>query len=85
MLKLTIPEQDDFYADLVDASARAAVVALSGGYARDDANARLARQHGMVASFSRALTEGLTAQQSDAEFNAALDRSIESIYRASST
>ena len=61
------------------------VVALSGGYSRDDANKRLARQHGMVASFSRALTEGLTAQQSQAEFDAALDRSIESIYQASKT
>ena len=59
------------------------VVALSGGYSREEANKRLARQHGMVASFSRALTEGLTAQQSDAEFNATLDRAIESIYRAS--
>jgi fructose-bisphosphate aldolase class I len=60
-------------------------VALSGGYSRDEANARLARQHLMVASFSRALTEGLTAQQSDAEYNAALDRSIESIFQASKT
>ena len=58
------------------------VVALSGGYSRDEANTRLARQKGMIASFSRALTEGLTAQQSEAEFNAALDRSIEGIYQA---
>jgi fructose-bisphosphate aldolase class I len=61
------------------------VVALSGGYSRDDANAKLARQHGMVASFSRALTEGLTAQQSDAEFNAALDKAVQSICDASKT
>jgi fructose-bisphosphate aldolase class I len=61
------------------------VVALSGGYSRDEANAKLARQRGMVASFSRALTEGLSAQQSDAEFNAALDRAIESICQASKT
>jgi fructose-bisphosphate aldolase class I len=61
------------------------VVALSGGYSRADANERLARQKGMVASFSRALTEGLTAQQSEAEFDAALDNAIESIYQASRT
>ena len=85
MLKLTLPEEDDFYADLVSHPRVLRVVALSGGYSRDDANARLARNHGVVASFSRALTEGLTAQQSDAEFNAALDASIESIYRASIT
>jgi len=58
-------------------------VALSGGYSRDEANRRLARNHGVIASFSRALTEGLTAQQTDAEFDAALDASIQSIYRAS--
>jgi len=85
MLKLTIPSRDDLYADLVTHPHVLKVVALSGGYTRDEANARLARQHGVVASFSRALTEGLTAQQSDAEFNAALDRSIESIYQASQT
>ena len=85
MLKLTLPEEDDFYADLVSHPRVLRVVALSGGYSRDDANALLARNHGVVASFSRALTEGLTAQQSDAEFNAALDASIESIYRASIT
>ena len=61
------------------------VVALSGGYSRDEANARLARKHGVIASFSRALTEGLSAQQSDAEFDAALDASIASIYAASIT
>jgi fructose-bisphosphate aldolase class I len=85
MLKLTLPDQDDFYAELVHHPRVLRVVALSGGYSRDDANALLARNHGVVASFSRALTEGLTAQQSDAEFNAALDASIESIYRASIT
>ncbi|MFZ4487365.1 MAG: fructose bisphosphate aldolase [Candidatus Nanopelagicales bacterium] len=85
MLKLTLPDQDDFYAELVHHPRVLRVVALSGGYSRDDANALLARNHGVVASFSRALTEGLSAQQSDAEFNAALDASIESIYRASIT
>ncbi len=85
MLKLTLPERDDFYAELVHHPRVLRVVALSGGYSRDDANALLARNHGVVASFSRALTEGLTAQQSDAEFNAALDTSIESIYQASIT
>ena len=85
MLKLTLPDQDDFYAELVHHPRVLRVVALSGGYSRDDANALLARNHGVVASFSRALTEGLSAQQSDAEFNAALDASIESIYQASLT
>jgi fructose-bisphosphate aldolase class I len=85
MLKLTLPEQDNFYAECITHPRVLKVVALSGGYSRDEANARLARQHNMVASFSRALTEGLTAQQSDAEFNAALDRSIESIFEASNT
>jgi len=85
MLKLTIPSEDDFYADLVAHPKVLRVVALSGGYSREDANARLARNHGVIASFSRALTEGLTAQQSDAQFNAALDSAIESIYEASIT
>ena len=85
MLKLTLPNEDDLYADFVKHPRVLKVVALSGGYSRADANAKLARQHGMVASFSRALTEGLTAQQSDAEFNAALDQSIESIFQASKT
>ena len=85
MLKLTIPDQDDLYVDCIRHPRVLKVVALSGGYSRDEANRRLARQRGMVASFSRALTEGLTAQQSDAEFDAALDASIESIFRASST
>jgi fructose-bisphosphate aldolase class I len=85
MLKLTLPEVDDFYKELVAHPRVLKVVALSGGYSRDEANTRLARQKGMIASFSRALTEGLTAQQSDAEFNAALDRAIEGIYQASKT
>ncbi|MCU0311562.1 MAG: fructose bisphosphate aldolase [Acidimicrobiales bacterium] len=85
MLKLTLPEVDGFYTDLVEHPKVLRVVALSGGYTREDANARLARNHGVVASFSRALTEGLTAQQSDAEFDAALDAAIASIYAASIT
>lgn len=85
MLKLTPPEQDDLYAPCVSHPRVLRVVALSGGYSREEANARLARQHGVVASFSRALTEGLSAQQSDVEFDAMLDASIESIYRASLT
>ena len=85
MLKLTLPNQDNLYAECIAHPRVLKVVALSGGYSRDEANARLARQHNMVASFSRALTEGLTAQQSDAEFNAALDQAIESIFQASKT
>jgi fructose-bisphosphate aldolase, class I len=85
MLKLTLPNTDNLYAECIAHPRVLRVVALSGGYSRDEANARLARQHNMVASFSRALTEGLTAQQSDAEFNAALDRAIASIFEASNT
>jgi fructose-bisphosphate aldolase class I len=85
MLKLTLPEVDNLYADCIAHPRVLKVVALSGGYERGEANRRLERQHGMVASFSRALTEGLTAQQTEAEFNAALDASIESIYLASKT
>lgn len=85
MLKLTLPEVDDFYLDLVKHPRVVRVVALSGGYSRDDANTRLARNHGVVASFSRALTEGLSAQQSDEEFDATLDEAIASIYAASNT
>jgi fructose-bisphosphate aldolase class I len=85
MLKLTIPTKDNLYADFVKHPRVLKVVALSGGYSREEANQRLARQNGMVASFSRALTEGLTAQQSEAEFDAALDKAIESIYQASKT
>ncbi len=83
MLKLTLPEADGFYSELVEHPNVLRVVALSGGYSRDDANERLARNPGVVASFSRALTEGLSAQQSDAEFDAAIDASIKSIYEAS--
>jgi fructose-bisphosphate aldolase class I len=85
MLKLTLPEEDGFYTELVQHPKVLRVVALSGGYSRDEANARLARQPGVVASFSRALTEGLSAQQNDAEFDAALDAAIESICEASKT
>ena len=85
MLKLTLPEQDDFYADCIRHPKVVRVVALSGGYSRQEANDRLRRNHGMVASFSRALVEGLSAQQSDAEFNALLDESIQSIFEASNT
>jgi len=85
MLKLTLPEQDDFYADFVKHPKVVRVVALSGGYSREEANNRLRKQHGVVASFSRALVEGLTAQQSHAEFNAVLDKSIQSIFDASNT
>ena len=85
MLKLTLPEQDNFYADFVKHPKVLRVVALSGGYSRDEANKRLRRNHGVVASFSRALAEGLSAQQSAAEFNKVLDRSIQSIFDASNT
>ena len=85
MLKLTLPETDGFYSELVEHPKVLRVVALSGGYSREDANARLARNHGVVASFSRALTEGLSAQQSDDEFNKTLDATIASIYAASIT
>ena len=85
MFKLTLPEQDNFYRECIDHPNILKVVALSGGYSREEANRRLARQNGMVASFSRALTEGLSAQQSDEEFNQMLDTSIESIYQASIT
>lgn len=83
MLKLTLPEQDNFYADCIQHVNVLKVVALSGGYSREEANQRLARQNGMVASFSRALTEGLSAGQTDEEFNRMLDASIASIYQAS--
>ncbi|MFZ9483641.1 MAG: class I fructose-bisphosphate aldolase, partial [Ilumatobacteraceae bacterium] len=85
MLKVTIPSVDDFYLDLVRHPKVLRVVALSGGYPREDANARLARNHGMIASFSRALTEGLSAQQSAAEFDATFDATIEGIFQASRT
>jgi fructose-bisphosphate aldolase class I len=85
MLKLTLPETDGFYADLVAHPKVLRVVALSGGYSREEANARLARNPGVIASFSRALTEGLSASQSDEEFDATLDATIQSIYEASIT
>ena len=85
MLKLTLPEKDGLYADCVAHANVARVVALSGGYSREEANDRLSRQNGMVASFSRALSEGLSAQQSEDEFNATLDASIASIAAASNT
>ncbi len=83
LFKLTLPEADGFYGELVDHPKVLRVVALSGGYSRDEANARLSRNPGVVASFSRALTEGLTAQQSDDEFDALLDASVGSIFAAS--
>jgi len=83
MVKLTLPEQDGFYGDLVEHPKVLKVVALSGGYSREEANARLSRNPGVIASFSRALTEGLTAQQDDGEFDRTLSRSVESIYEAS--
>lgn len=85
MLKLTLPEKDNLYADFVAHPNVARVVALSGGYSREEANDRLSRQNGMVASFSRALSEGLSAQQSEGEFDATLDASIASIAAASAT
>ena len=85
MLKLTLPEQDNFYQPCIQHPNVLKVVALSGGYSREEANQRLTRQNGMIASFSRALTEGLSAQQSDDEFNRVLDASIESIFQASRT
>jgi fructose-bisphosphate aldolase class I len=85
MLKLTLPSEDGFYGDLVAHPKILRVVALSGGYSRAEANEKLARNQGVVASFSRALTEGLTAQQSDEEFDATLDAAIKSIYEASIT
>ena len=83
MLKLTLPETDGFFDELVAHPSVLRVVALSGGYSREDANARLSRNKGVIASFSRALTEGLSAQQTEAEFNTAIGASIASIYAAS--
>lgn len=85
MFKLTIPEIPDFYADLMTDPRVVRVVALSGGFSRDDACARLALNHGLIASFSRALLEGLTSQQTDAEFTATLEASIEQIAAASAS
>ena len=85
MLKLTIPDTDNLYADFVSHPRVVRVVALSGGYSREDANAKLSRNKGMIASFSRALSEGLSAQQSDKEFDSVLDATIAGIYAASIT
>jgi len=85
MLKLTLPEQDDLYLDLIRHPKVVRVVALSGGFSQEDADDRLRKDHGMVASFSRALVEGLSAQQSDAEFNSVLEKSIQNIFDASNT
>lgn len=82
-IKVSIPTIDNFYADLIAHPNVARVVALSGGYSRDEANARLAKNPGLIASFSRALLDGLTAQQADAAFDSTLDATIESIYEAS--
>ena len=85
MLKLTLPEKDDLYAECVKHPNVVRVVALSGGYSRTEGNQRLRRNHGVVASYSRALVEGLSAQQTDAEYNATLDSAIQSIFEASNT
>jgi fructose-bisphosphate aldolase class I len=85
MLKLSIPTEDDFYAGLIGHPGVLRVAALSGGYSQDDADARLARNHGLIASFSRALTEDLRRQQTDDEFDRVVDTSVAGIYRASTT
>ena len=85
MLKLTLPEEDNFYSGFVESEKILRVVALSGGYSREEANARMSRNSGVVASFSRALTEGLSAQQSQSDFDSLLDSSIQSIFDASNT
>ena len=85
MLKLTLPESDNFYSECINHPNTLRVVALSGGYSREESNQRLSNQTGMIASFSRALSEVLHANQTDADFNAMLDQSIESIFQASRT
>ena len=85
LLKLTLPEVDDFYLELVRHPSVLRVVALSGGYSREESNRRLSKNHGVIASFSRALTEGLSAKQSDAEFNLVFDSTIQEICDASNT
>ena len=85
MFKISIPTVDDFYRDLIDHPKVLRVVALSGGYSREEADERLARNPGLIASFSRALTEGLSRQQSDEDFDATLDKAISAIFQASST
>ena len=83
VLKLTLPEETNLYRELLSDSKVLRIVALSGGYSREEANRKLAENDGLTASFSRALTEGLSVEQSDEEFNAALDASIQSIFLAS--
>jgi len=85
MLKLTLPEADNFYKECIDHANVVRVVALSGGYSREEANNRLSRNQGMIASFSRALSEGLNAGQSEEEFNAMLNNSVQTIFDASRT
>ncbi|MEY3397011.1 MAG: hypothetical protein RLZZ534_973, partial [Actinomycetota bacterium] len=85
MLKLTLPNEPGFYAELVKHPRVVRVVALSGGYSREDANKKLAQNQGVIASFSRALTEGLSAQQSENQFNGTLDAAVQAIYEASNT
>ena len=85
MLKLTLPDADDYYAELVGHPRVLRVLALSGGYSREEADARLERNHGVIASFSRALTEGLWVDQTDGEFNTTLDKTIAAVYEASAT
>ena len=85
MLKLTLPEVDNFYLEVINHPNVLRVVALSGGYSREEANEKLSRNHQLIASFSRALSEGLNVNQSDEEFNTMLDHSIQSIYNASIT
>jgi fructose-bisphosphate aldolase class I len=85
MLKITLPERDDLYGEFVRHPKVVRVVALSGGYSQEEGNRRLRRNHGVVASFSRALVEGLSIQQSDADYNARLDTSVRNIFEASNT
>ena len=85
MLKVSLPEIDDFYAELTSHPNVLRLLALSGGYSHEEADARLSRNHGMIASFSRAVTEGLSKDQSDEEFDATLNSSIAAIFRASET
>jgi fructose-bisphosphate aldolase class I len=85
MLKLTIPSEANFYQDLISHPKVLRVVALSGGYSREEANSLLAKNKGLIASFSRALTEGLSAQQTEDEFNESLSQAVEGIFQASTT
>ena len=85
MLKLTLPEKENFYKECIDHKMCVRVVALSGGYSRDVANERLSKQNGMIASFSRGLSQGLSQQQTEEEFNTMIDESVQSIFDASRT